>query len=49
MFRVDLPKGIIRIAVKLPVLDFDGDYDINVRILVAPIKGQGRFHANASK
>lgn len=33
----------------IPLLRLVGDYDVDARILVVPIKGTGTFKANASK
>lgn len=41
-------KHTYRVGVSIPVLDLAGDYDVDARILVVPIKGVGDFRANAS-
>ncbi|KAJ8953216.1 hypothetical protein NQ314_007381 [Rhamnusium bicolor] len=47
--KLDVDKNTYRIGVRFPGLDLTGDYDINARVLVAPIKGSGKFYANVSK
>lgn len=47
--RVDLMKHTYRVGVTIPVLKLFGDYDVDARVLVVPIKGVGTFEANASK
>lgn len=42
-------KHTYRVGVSIPVLNLVGDYDVDARILVVPIKGVGNFRANASK
>lgn len=48
-FRAGIDKHTFRVGVKLPLLRLVGDYDIDARVLVVPIKGSGTFTANASK
>lgn len=42
-------KHSYRVGVSIPVLNLVGDYDVDARILVVPIKGVGDFRANASE
>lgn len=42
-------KHTYRVGVSIPVLSLVGDYDVDARILVVPIKGVGDFRANASR
>lgn len=46
--KVNAAKSTFRLGVKLPFLTLEGDYDIDARLLVVPIKGNGRFSANAT-
>lgn len=38
-----------RVGIKVPFLDFKGDFDVDAKLLAAPIKTTGSFEANASK
>jgi len=45
--KVNIPNLTFRIEVVLPLLRLIGTYDINARVVV-PIKGEGKFYANAT-
>nr|CAD7269437.1 unnamed protein product [Timema shepardi] len=46
--KVDLKNMVFYINLKLPELYFDGDYDVNARILILPLRGKGPIKANAT-
>ncbi|XP_045471921.1 circadian clock-controlled protein daywake-like [Harmonia axyridis] len=46
--KVNVDKSIFRVGVKIPKLMMEGDYEIDAKILVVPIKGNGKFRANAT-
>ncbi|KAL3282189.1 hypothetical protein HHI36_005383 [Cryptolaemus montrouzieri] len=46
--KMNIGKSTFRVGVKIPKLTFNGDYDIDAKILVVPIKGTGKFRANAT-
>ncbi|CAG9768269.1 unnamed protein product [Ceutorhynchus assimilis] len=46
--KLDVEKKTYRVGVKIPSLQMEGDYDIDAKILVTPIKSKGHFHANAT-
>lgn len=47
--RLNINKYTYRVGVKIPKLMMEGEYDIDAKILVVPIKGSGKFRANASE
>ncbi|RZC39113.1 takeout, partial [Asbolus verrucosus] len=44
--KLNVDKNTYRVGVKFPKLVLDGEYDIDARLLVVPIKGTGKFAAN---
>ncbi|XP_044752568.1 circadian clock-controlled protein daywake-like [Coccinella septempunctata] len=46
--KLNVDKFTYRVGVKIPSLMMNGDYDIDAKILVVPIKGSGKFRANAT-
>lgn len=46
--NVDLSNYQVDIAVDLPFLTFDGEYEVSGRLLVLPLKGKGPVKANAT-
>ncbi|XP_044266494.1 protein takeout-like [Tribolium madens] len=46
--KVNVDKNTYRVGVKFRKMTFDGDYDIDARVLVVPIKGTGKFSADIS-
>ncbi|KAJ3654890.1 hypothetical protein Zmor_014043 [Zophobas morio] len=44
--KLNIDKNTYRVGVKFPKMVFDGDYDVDARILVTPIKGTGKFTAD---
>lgn len=47
--RLDIPNTTFYIGVKFDNLRFLADVDVNVRLLVVPVKGEGNLVANASE
>ncbi|KAF2889678.1 hypothetical protein ILUMI_16495, partial [Ignelater luminosus] len=45
---LDVPNLVFRVGVVIPLLRLVGIYDVNARVLVVPIKGEGKFYANAT-
>ena len=48
-FRVDTDKLALELDITLPHLDVTTDYDVEGRILLAPIKSRGVFRGNFSE
>lgn len=46
--KLDVSNSVYRIGLVVPLLRLVGVYDINARVLVVPIKGEGKFYANAT-
>ncbi|XP_050309981.1 circadian clock-controlled protein daywake-like [Anthonomus grandis grandis] len=46
--KLDVDKMTYLVGVKFPFLEMHGDYSVDAKILAAPIKSQGQFHANVS-
>ncbi|CAH0558261.1 unnamed protein product [Brassicogethes aeneus] len=47
--KLDIPKNTYHFGIKIPQLKLEGDYDVDARILGAPIQGKGRFNAEVTK
>ena len=48
-FRVDTDKLAIELSITLPHIDVTADYDVEGRVLLAPVKSSGVFRGNFSK
>jgi hypothetical protein len=48
-FRTDVDKLALELSITLPRIDVTADYDVDGRILVAPIKSRGVFKGNFSE
>jgi hypothetical protein len=48
-FRADPDKLALELSITLPHIDVTADYDVEGRVLVAPIKSKGVFKGNFSK
>lgn len=47
--RPDIEKSIFKIVVKFPKLTLEGNYFVDAKLLLVPIKGEGTFSAEVSK
>ena len=48
-FRADPDKLALELSITLPHIDVTSDYDVEGRVLLAPIKSRGVFKGNFSK
>jgi hypothetical protein len=48
-FRADPDKLALELSITLPHIDVMTDYDVDGRILLAPVKSRGIFKGNFSK
>lgn len=51
-FRVDFSNPsrlVVHLGLTLPHLELEGEYEINTKVLVVPVKGKGPISFNASK
>ena len=48
-FRADTDKLALELSITLPHIDVTADYDVEGRILLAPVKSRGVFKGNFSK
>lgn len=48
-FRADTDKLEIELSITLPHIGVTADYDVDGRVLLAPIKSRGIFRGNFSK
>lgn len=49
LVRLDVNKQIYRVAVKLPFIEIQSDYDVDTTLLGAKIQSTGNVKANACK
>jgi len=49
VFRTDLDKLTFAVSLEIPVLIFEGEYEVNINFLVVPIKARGPLHGNTSE
>jgi hypothetical protein len=48
-FRVNTDMLAIELSITLPHIDVTADYDVEGRVLLAPVKSRGVFRGNFSK
>jgi len=46
--KLNIDKNAYRVGIQFPVLTLEGEYDVDARVLVVPIKGTGKFSANCT-
>ncbi|XP_017780981.1 PREDICTED: uncharacterized protein LOC108565843 [Nicrophorus vespilloides] len=47
--KLDVPNHTYKISISFPRIQLIGDYVVDAQLLAFPVKGDGRFNANATK